>query len=106
MANIIHIKHLYEKENNKKKKARSNKIIDNLSIVAAILMPFTTIPQIYKIWILQNTSGVSILTWILYTVLCFPMLIYGLYYKMTPIIILNILWIIMNLIMIIGLIVF
>lgn len=104
MANLIHIKHLYDK--NKNKKTKHNKIIDNLSIFAAILMPFTTIPQIYKIWFVQNSSGVSIWTWILYTILCVPMLIYGIFYKMTPIIILNFLWIIMNLIMIVGLILF
>jgi len=116
MTHGIHFIHKKRKENSlnsSKKKSKQkkhiikhNKNIDNMTTIVAILMPFTTIPQIYKIWILQNTGGVSIWTWLLYFILCIPMVIYGIFYKMTPIIILNILWMIMNFLIIIGLIIY
>lgn len=112
MTHNLHFKHIEEKNKtkisskNRKNIIKHNKFIDNLSMIAAILMPFTTIPQIYKIWVLQSTAGVSMSTWILYTILCIPMVIYGIYYKMKPIIVLNILWMIMNITMIIGLIIY
>ena len=104
MVHDIFFRH--KKEKTRKKTIKQNKYIDNFSMMAAILMPFTTIPQIYKIWFTQNTAGVSIWTWTLYTLLCIPMLTYGIFYKMKPIIILNALWMIMNIIMIIGLIMY
>lgn len=119
MAHGIHFIHKSNKDNksnsaktnNKRNKTKYNRIkhnknIDNITTIVAILMPFTTIPQIYKIWILQNTSGVSIWTWILYFILCIPMIIYGVFYKMTPIIILNALWMLMNLIIIVGMLIY
>lgn len=71
------------------------RFLDNVVMCFAIIMPLTSIPQIYKIWFLQNALGVSLLTWSLFFIMAIPMLIYGIVHKEKVLIVLNALWLIM-----------
>jgi uncharacterized protein with PQ loop repeat len=79
----------------KKKKIKDNssnneklkKLIDRLIYPIAIGGPLLTIPQIMKIWIGKQASGVSVFTWSSLVVLNFIWLIYGFLHKDKPIII-------------------
>ena len=82
------------------------RLLDRTCIVFSILMPMTALPQIYKTYALQDVTGVSLLMWVLYCIGCIPFLLYGLAHKEKPIIILNILWLIMQVTMIIGIILY
>jgi uncharacterized protein with PQ loop repeat len=75
---------------------KSTKRIDTLIYIAAILQPLFTIPQIYTVWILQTVEGVSLATWGLYTIFNFLWLWYAVVHKEKPLIITNILWILMQ----------
>jgi len=70
--------------------------------VLAIVLPFTALPQVYTIWIEHNAAGVSLITWSLFLILSIPFLIYALVHKIKPYIIMNILWIVVYLLVIIG----
>ena len=82
------------------------KFLDNLVMCVAVIMPLTAIPQIYKIWFLQNAAGVSLLTWSLFFIMAIPMLIYGLVHREKVLIVLNVLWLIMYGFVIIGTIIY
>ena len=66
--------------------------LDKLILVVAVLYPLMTLPQIYKIWTTHDASGVSLPTWVLYTVFTIPFLIYGIVHKEKPLIIMYSLW--------------
>lgn len=70
------------------------KLLDQIVLVVAFVFPLTTIPQVIKIWNEHAAAGLSLTTWILYTILSVPMLLYGIVHKAKPIIIMNILWLI------------
>ncbi len=70
--------------------------LDYLVYFCAIAGPVMTIPQIYLIWVNKNASGVSITSWLAYTLLTFVWIYYGIVHKDKPILITNILWLIVN----------
>lgn len=86
------------------KKKKKTKSIDKIIYLAVIMGPIMTIPQIYSIWINKNT-GVSIITWISYLIITLIWLFYGITHKEKPIIIVQSLWIIIDLLIISGLII-
>lgn len=61
-------------------------------LVFAIVEPLATIPQIYQIWSSDNKSGVSLATWIFYTITSCIWLVYGIKNKDKPIIVSGVLW--------------
>lgn len=65
-------------------------------------MPATAIPQIYKTYMYQDATGVSLWMWLLYCLAVIPWLAYGIVHNYKPIIILNIFWLIVQVIMIVG----
>jgi len=76
--------------------------MDRAIYVIAILGPVMTIPQIIKIWLHKNAAGVSAISWSSYLVIAVFWLIYGFMHKEKPIILANILLIIINIIIVIG----
>lgn len=67
------------------------RFLDNTCLVFSVLMPATTIPQIWKIFKYQQVDGLSLGMWVLYTIGVIPFLIYGIVHKEKPLIVLNIL---------------
>jgi uncharacterized protein with PQ loop repeat len=49
--------------------------------LAAFVMPFTVLPQIYDIWVLKETSGVNIITWMAFLILGLPLFLYMIHRK-------------------------
>jgi uncharacterized protein with PQ loop repeat len=83
----------------------SNKLIgliDKLVYIVIATGLIMTIPQVFKIWVDKNASGVSIVSWSAYLVISFFWLAYGFVHKEKPIIISNILWILMYFFIILG----
>ncbi|MFT4313343.1 MAG: hypothetical protein ACMXYA_02960 [Candidatus Woesearchaeota archaeon] len=93
--------HLLKVQEKKKKPA-----IDSIIYVAAICMPFMTIPQIYNVWVLQQVTGVSIITWVMFTAFSCIWLWYAIHHKNIPLLVNNILWIIMQGSVAVGILVF
>ncbi len=74
--------------------------------VAGILGPLMTIPQIIKIWLYQDASGVSALSWGSYFVLSGFWLAYGIEERETPIIINYVFWMVMHLVVVTGVLIY
>ena len=75
-------------------------------MINSVVMPLTTIPQIYKIYVYQSAQAISLSMWVLYNISCLIMLIYGIVHRVKPIIVLNLLWIIANISIIVGVILY
>lgn len=76
--------------------------LDLLTNLCAIILPFTTIDQLYLIYIKKEVAGVSSITWFLYGILSIPLFIYAIKRRETPMIILNGLWVFVDLLVWVG----
>lgn len=81
-------------------------LLDKVCLVFSVLMPATTIPQIWRIFEYKEVEGLSLLMWALYTIGVIPFLIYGIVHKEKPLIILNVLWLIAQIIIIVGILIY
>lgn len=99
-------KFLYQKLEPYPHPDKLKRILDKLIYVAGIAGPVMTIPQVTIIWVDKNASGVSLVTWIAYLIITIFWLFYGLVHKEKPIIISNILWIIFEVVIIAGIIMY
>lgn len=72
----------------------------------AILAPLSNYPQINKLFTLQITEGLSVETWIMYLLFAVIQLMYAVSNSIKPLIVSNVLWIIIELIMIYGILLF
>lgn len=85
-----------------KKRRKSKSEIDRLVYFAVIIGPVLTLPQVYSIWF-DGNKGVSIVSWVAYLVASAIWLIYGLYHKDKPIIVVEVAWIVLEVLIIVGL---
>lgn len=85
---------------------RKNKKIatmsDQLVLVASVVYPATALPQIIKVYSHHSANDLSLLSWILYAVLEFILLVYAIKKRLTPIIIQDALWVIVYLVLIVA----
>lgn len=85
-----------------KKYSHSQIIADRLVYVGGFLGILLTIPQITTIWIEKTASGVSAISWSAYLLVAIFWIYYGIVHKERPIIITNIIWIFLDMLIIIG----
>lgn len=93
----IHEKHEPYPHPNKWKR-----FLDKFVYVVGFFGPLLTVPQIYKIWIEGNASGVSLTTWSGFLAYAIFWLIYGIVHKEKPLIFAYILWVTTQTIVVIG----
>lgn len=78
------------------------KEIDLCVNMISIIYPLTTFPQIYIIYIDKNVDGISLLTWSLYLLCTFPLLLYSIYHKDKRMTVLFGMWTLVYLVVILG----
>jgi len=78
------------------------RFLDKIIYAVGVAGPLITIPQIYKIWVDHNASGVSVVSWSGYTVFAVIWLLYGIAHKEKPIIVTYIAVIIANIFVTVG----
>jgi len=78
------------------------RLLDRTVLVVGVIGPMTAIPQIIKIYMLQDASGVSLLAWVAPALLDVPWVIYGVVHGERPIVITYSLWILADLIVAAG----
>jgi len=70
-----------------KSRRKLNTAFDNAMYVVALATPLLTVPQLLVVWLEHKTAGVSLVTWVAYTVASGIWLVYGLVKGQKPIII-------------------
>ena len=75
-------------------------------MVASIIHPLTTIPQVVTIYQTQNASGVSLVTWFGFMAIGGIFLAYGIVHKLAPFIVNQVIWFILDLLIVVGVILY
>jgi uncharacterized protein with PQ loop repeat len=65
-----------------------------------------TIPQVFKIWVEKTATGLSLVTWASYLVFSLVWFFYGVIHKERPIIIGNFFWIVLDILIVIGIVMY
>jgi MtN3 and saliva related transmembrane protein len=71
-------------------------------LTVAIVEPLTTIPQIYQIWSSKSSAGVSLVTWLFYTISACIWLVYGVKIKDKPVIVSSASWVLTEGLVVLG----
>lgn len=69
---------------------------------AAVVHPLTALPQVYMIYTTHDVGGISLWTWFGFMVLGLIFLAYGILHKIKPFIITQLLWFIIDFMVVIG----
>lgn len=67
-----------------------------------IVGPLVSIPQLIEIYVRHNVQGISVLSWTGYAVLSVLWLAYGIVHREKPIILTQFLWLLVNVAVIVG----
>lgn len=84
------------------KRKRQKAFIDKYIYLAVIIGPLMTLPQVYDIWI-KGSREVSIISWVSYLFVAVIWLFYGIKHREKPIILVQLIWIVLDLMIIFGL---
>ncbi|MAG60705.1 hypothetical protein CL619_02855 [archaeon] len=110
MDSGLHHQHLRKRIHLKKQKyPHPNKykaFMDKIIFGVGVAGPIMTIPQLWQIWYYQNATGVSFISWFAYLLIGIIWLIYGIMHQEWPIIVTYIAWIIIEIPLVIGIILF
>lgn len=87
-------------------KKKETALVDRLMSAAAVIHPLTATPQVYTIYATHNVSGVSLWTWIGFMTLGLIFLAYGILHRIKPFIITQVLWFIVDFLIVIGVILY
>jgi len=82
------------------------RFVDDFIYIVAIIIPLMTIPQVLKIWISRSAENVSLITWSAFLLSAVSWLFYSIIHKDKPLIINSVLWIILELFVIIGILIY
>ncbi len=80
--------------------------MNRLVLVISFIVPVMTLPQIYNIWFLHQAQGVSIITWGAYLCSSLIWLMYGMIHKDKYIVFANTLWVITDVFVVGGVLIF
>lgn len=80
--------------------------LERLALVVAIIEPLSTVPQIVEIYQSENAESISLLSWLLFMAASLIWLAYGLKIKNPPLIASSVLWVITELTLIVGIIIY
>ena len=90
----------HHRSNSKSKEWR--KFIDTTTYLIAIFGPIAGLPQLYKVWITKDVTGVSAISWAAFTMIWIVWLMHAIIYKDRPLKINSIAWIILTSLIAIG----
>lgn len=77
--------------------------LETFVLAMGIIEPLFVLPQAYNVWVKQETAGVSLATWVFFTIAAIIWLIYGVSIKNRPIIVSYALYAILNSVLVLGL---
>lgn len=76
------------------------------AVAVGVIQPLTTVPQIILLAQTQSAAGVSLLTWLLCAVTGLVFLWYGMVHGLRPVIVTQILWFILQMIVVVQVLIY
>ena len=95
-------KRIYQKHEPYPHPVKWKRFIDRVIYLVGLVGPIMTIPQLTKIWIEKNASGVSAVSWAAYMLVAIFWIIYGIAHKEKPIILFSSVWIVLEFFIVLG----
>lgn len=89
-----------------KRRTRAAEMIDKAIYVVAAAGIVFTVPQVTAIWVNRTAGGVSLLAWSAYLATALFWLAYGLIHRIRPIIFANVLWAVLDALIVIGVVIY
>lgn len=77
---------------------------DRLMMIVSVVQPLAAVPQASKIWSEQSSVGVSLWTWLGFAGVGLIFLFYGIMHRLKPFIINQIIWFVVDAVVILGII--
>lgn len=105
MAGLHHAhlkKHLYKKIEGAPNRESLKRTLDKMMVGIALIGPLATIPQVFQLYHTKDAQGLSIETWVLWTILSGVWCVYGYLHRETPIALSNIIYVILQGAVVIG----
>ena len=78
------------------------RFMDRFIYLMGVFGPVMTFPQLIKIWVERNASGVSPISWAAYLAVAISWVIYGCIHKEKPVIFIYSLWIVLDILIVVG----
>ncbi|MBT3865739.1 hypothetical protein HOF78_01400 [Candidatus Woesearchaeota archaeon] len=78
------------------------KFLDNAVYLIITIGILFTLPQVFKIWVGKDATGVSAISWLAYAFTSTYWLIYGIAHNEKPIIVNSVIWIALDIFIVIG----
>lgn len=85
---------------------KAKRLFDKFIYAVVILGPIMNLPQLLRIWLQKNASGVSLVSWASFSVFSLIWLCYGIIHKEKPIIFMNFALMIMQALIAVGVILY
>jgi len=82
-------KRIYQKHETYPHPNKFKRFYDKFIYLVVILAPITYLPQLLKVWVEKDASGVSSLSWLFFSIISAAWLIYGVLHKDKSILIMN-----------------
>jgi len=101
-----YVKHLIALITGYSEQEKLKKTFDKFIAVVGLIGPIMTTPQIMNVWVYHQVEGLSLVTWSTYVITSSFWLIYGIIHKERAIILVNIAWILSNVSLVVGIIIF
>lgn len=94
--------HIRKRRLEKPQGANNHETLDKFMYLVSVVAPFVTLPQLYLVWIKRDVSGLSVFSWIGYSFFNAIWVIYGLVHRDKPIVLCNIVWVIVQGFVVLG----
>jgi uncharacterized protein with PQ loop repeat len=78
------------------------RMLDRMVIVVGVLGPAFALPQLYTIWTEHNAAGIAPLSWSMWALFNIPWILYGIAHKELPIITTYSFWLVINILIATG----
>ncbi len=73
-----------------------------LTLVAAVVQPLMTVPQVVQLYATHDASGLSLITWLGYAIIGLVFLAYGIKYRLVPIATTQVIWFVLQISIVVG----
>lgn len=80
--------------------------IDRIVLAVSVVYPLSGVPQIVKIFTSHSAEGVSLMSWLLFTIFAAIFLVYGIAHRLKPVIITNALWLMIDILVVVGIVMY
>lgn len=110
LSKVLHHYHVRKRVHENLEKFPSDeprkRFLDKIIYFVGISGPVMTIPQVWEIWSKQDASGVSLISWGWYLLTAFIWLGYAIEHKEKPLIVTYLLWIVIEIFLVLGIILY